>query len=356
MATVTIIFNDQQVDVLARFFETSDRQKGLAQLVRKALAEAEAGEQAQALQRPPPPKPAERVISAEHLILPGTGKAIEVRAGQVLRIEQVDGGQCGDLNLFSLHDRNESMHIGRTRAMEAGNSPSEGDIVWSKAPWERPLAVVRANTSRADLYFPYCSALLYRKYFGTSTHTNCQEIQHEAQREYGLMPYHLHESWNLFMYVDTKPDGSGRSIVRNQARPDDYIEFYALRDVLAVPNVCGDDLGKSSNYFLRPLKAVVLEGTPADAAHASEALSNGRASAAVDHSYDFPADPPIVDESYTPNFPHLPITQTHLNVEFSAEEHEKLRTVWNQELYPNDQGAALRDITMTWVTKQLGDW
>ncbi|KAK6207187.1 hypothetical protein LQW54_007388 [Pestalotiopsis sp. IQ-011] len=224
-------------------------------------------------------------------------------------------------------------------------SPAYIDIV-TRCKTSLFTRIVRANTSRADLYFPYCSALLYRKYFGTSTHTNCQEIQHEAQREYGLLPYHLHESWNLFMYVDTKPDGSGRSIVRNQARPDDYIEFYALRDVLAAPNVCGDDLGKSSNHFLRPLKAVVLEGTPADAAHASDALGVGRASAAADHSYDFPADPPIVDESYTPNFPYLPTGQTHLNVELSAEEHEKLRTVWNQELYPNDEGAALRDITM----------
>lgn len=356
MATIHTVFNDQQVDVLAQFFDGQDRQKALAQVVRRALAEAEPGEQGPAKRGPPPPKPAERTVIAEHLIRPGTGKAIEVRAGQVIRIEQTEGGQCGDLNMFSLGDRNESMHIGRTRAMEAGNSPTEGDIVWSKAPWERPLAVVRANTSRTDLYFPYCSALLYRKYFGTSTHTNCQEIQHEAQREYGLAPYNLHESWNLFMYVDDKRADGSRSIVRNEARPDDYIEFYALRDILAVPNVCGDDLGKSSNYFLRPLKAVVLQGIPADAEHASGALGRGRAHAAADHPYDIPAAPPVRDESYVPNYPYLPIKQTDLTLELSAEEHERLKKVWNQELYPNDEGAALRDVTMTWVTKQLGDW
>src|SRR3954454_10056564 len=48
---------------------------------------------------------------------PGTGKAIEARAGQVLRVEQIEGGQCVDLNVFSLHDYRECMHVGRIRTL-----------------------------------------------------------------------------------------------------------------------------------------------------------------------------------------------------------------------------------------------
>ncbi|EXF78098.1 hypothetical protein CFIO01_12342 [Colletotrichum fioriniae PJ7] len=355
MASFNVVFNDQQIDVLSRFFTSGSRQEALAELVQRALAEAKAGEQRTPARRSPPPKPTERPVVAEYLIQPGTGKAIEVRAGQVLRIEQVEGGQCGDLNLFSLDDRNEAMHVGRTRAMEAGNSPKAGDIVWSKAPWERPLAVLRASTTQTDLYFPYCSALLYRKYFGTSTHTNCQQIQHEAQREYGLAPYNIHESWNLFMYVDMDPKG-GRSIERNPAHPEDYIEFYALRDILAIPNVCGDDLGKSSNYSLSPLKAIVLTGVSDDANHANDALGRVNASSAANHPYNFPAEPPVRDDSYVPNFPFLPISQTVVAVELNSEQIDKLESVRNKELYPNSPAAALRDVVMTWLCKQVGDW
>ena len=33
----------------------------------------------------------------------GTGKTIELLRGQILRIEQISGGQCVDFNCFNLH-------------------------------------------------------------------------------------------------------------------------------------------------------------------------------------------------------------------------------------------------------------
>ena len=44
-----------------------------------------------------------RQIISEFTLEPGTGKAIELLKGQILRIEQVEGGQCADFNAFNLH-------------------------------------------------------------------------------------------------------------------------------------------------------------------------------------------------------------------------------------------------------------
>ena len=46
---------------------------------------------------------------------PGTGKAIELLRGEILRIEQIEGGQCVDFNCFNLHDYKEFMHTGHTQ-------------------------------------------------------------------------------------------------------------------------------------------------------------------------------------------------------------------------------------------------
>ena len=46
----------------------------------------------------------ERKIIQQLVIEPGTGKALEVLRGQMLRIEQVEGAQCADFNCFNLHD------------------------------------------------------------------------------------------------------------------------------------------------------------------------------------------------------------------------------------------------------------
>ena len=48
-----------------------------------------------------------RTVIAEYVLEPGTGKAIELLKGQILRVEQVEGGQCADFNCFNLHDYKE---------------------------------------------------------------------------------------------------------------------------------------------------------------------------------------------------------------------------------------------------------
>ena len=71
---------------------------------------------------------ADRRILHELTIEPGTGKALEVLRGQILRIEQVVGGQCADFNCFNLHDYKEFMHTGRIRHLH-GLHPGKGDFL-----------------------------------------------------------------------------------------------------------------------------------------------------------------------------------------------------------------------------------
>ena len=105
-------------------------------------------------------------IIFEHVIAPGTGKALEVRAGQILRIEQVEGGQCVDFNCFNLNDYKEFMHCGRTRTVH-GFNPSRGTFMWSAPPRERAMLYILADTyGRNDVLFPRCSAYVYESEIG----------------------------------------------------------------------------------------------------------------------------------------------------------------------------------------------
>ncbi|WP_306209876.1 DUF1989 domain-containing protein [Actinoplanes sp. RD1] len=196
-------------------------------------------------------------VRAEHVLAPGTGKAVEVRAGEVLTVTQILGHQCVDLNVFTLADRHERLHVGRTRGI-AGTHPGAGDVLWSNTPWERPIAVILRSTARTDTTFPFCSRLIYSAFFGMHGRTNCEQIQQEAQREYGLLPWEMHESLNLFMSTENGV------IQRNTARPGDHIAFLALHDLLMIPNVCGDDLTNCSNFGLRPVRVTVMAATADD--------------------------------------------------------------------------------------------
>ena len=140
-----------------------------------------------------------RTIVSEFTIEPGTGKAIELLKGQILRVEQVEGGQCADFNCFNLHDYKEYMHCGRTRTVH-GFHPTKGAFLWSAPPRERAMLYILEDTvGENDVLFPRCSAYVYEASYGFAVHTNCHDIQAEAQREYGLTPDDVHDSFNLFM-------------------------------------------------------------------------------------------------------------------------------------------------------------
>ena len=101
---------------------------------------------------------------------------------------------------FNLHDYREFIHVGRTRTLH-GINPSTGDVPLVRAAARarddvhrrptRPASTTRCSRAAAPT--------MYESVHGFAEHTNCADIQAEAQREYGLTPDDVHDSFNLFM-------------------------------------------------------------------------------------------------------------------------------------------------------------
>ena len=290
-----------------------------------------------------------RQVLAEWTLLPGTGKAIELRAGQVLRIEQVEGGQCVDFNAFNLHDYKEFMHCGRTRTVH-GFCPTTGDFLWSAPPRERAMLYILKDTvGRNDVLFPRCSAYVYESAYGFAQHTNCHDIQAEAQREYGLTPDDVHDSFNLFMYTEVQAGGTVK-ITRQDTHAGDHVDLLALMDVLAVPNVCGADVMRTSNFFLKSIKVTVLQASAEDLAAvpalprlASQRTPADFRNAAIKSDRALRADP-----GYVPQFLGTVLEVTDIEVELSDEDMAALQAYEHTRLYREDLGAALRDVFFSW--------
>ena len=280
---------------------------------------------------------------------PGTGRAIELRKGQVLRIEQIKGGQCVDFNCFNLHDYREFMHTGRTRT-EHGINPGPGDFMWSAPPRERPMIYILADTVHCnDVMYPRCSPFLFENSFGFHTHTNCHDIQSEAQREYGLTPDDVHDSFNLFM--NTGVDAAGKLFIKRQrSKPGDHVELLALIDVLAVPNVCGTDVMRTSNFSLKPVRISVRTGTAAELAKAPERkrLPSQRTVAdfkvkAIRAERELSRDP-----SYRPEFVNVPIQIKDVDVVLDASDYRLLQGLKSTKVYGDTDADVLRDIVFSW--------
>ena len=195
---------------------------------------------------------------------PVTGKAIPVHKGEVLRIEQVDGGQCVDFNAFNMKDYKETLDCGFTRSFQSFD-PRRGEFIWTNAPRGRPMFAILAMAESCDLDIAghRCNRIAQELTWGLVDHPNCQDTFAEAIREYGLTPDDVHDSFNL--WFSTEIDNTGRVRFKwNPAKPRDAVEFLALFDVLSVPAICGiGDMAGCNNYRVdASIRVQVYEASP----------------------------------------------------------------------------------------------
>jgi len=291
----------------------------------------------------------DRPVIAEFVLQPGCGKAIEMRRGMILRIEQIEGGQCVDFNCFNLHDYKEFFHTGRTRHMH-GLHPSKGNFLWSAPPRERPMMYIMEDTAGTnDILYPRCSGFLYEYHYGLATHTNCHDMQAEAQREYGLTPDDVHDSFNFFMH--TGIDSRGRPfIARQKSKKGDYVELLAVIDVLAVPNVCGADIMATSDFAFKPIRVTLLQGSEADLDTVPDwpKMANQRTPDDF-RQKKIKADRELRrDTSYRSEFTNVPIRVTDLSVTLNDTEAAALDALKQTGLYGEGDGEVLRYVFFSW--------
>jgi uncharacterized protein len=294
---------------------------------------------------------AERKVVFEHVMEPGTGKAVAVLRGQILRIEQLADGQCADFNAFNLHDYKEYFHTGRTRHLH-GLHPKEGDMLWSAPPRERPmLTIVRDTVGTNDVLYPRCTGFLYEFQFGFEQHTNCHDILAESIREYGLTPDDVHDSFNFWMH--TGVDEHDRPYIKRMlAEPGDYVELIAQFDVLAVPNVCGADIFSTSNFELKPLKLQVLEATeeerekwllPEERRYRNQQTVDDFIQKEIKATREL-----VLDPGYEPQWPVYPIVKQRVEVDLSDDEYALVERLQANGNFGKTDGDVVRHAFFSW--------
>lgn len=179
-----------------------------------------------------------------------TGRAWEVRAGQVCRIVAVDGAQVGDFNCWNRHNPAERLWAARTRQLQAAHVTSY-DRLWSCLPFLRPLLTFTADTldygvdqhgGRChDLLGTRCDPYVNRMLTGEDFDYHCHSNLVRAVLPYGLGESDVHDVLNVFQVTGLVEDRYFMS--PSPARPGDYLEFFAEIDLLCALSACpGGDL------------------------------------------------------------------------------------------------------------------
>lgn len=191
-----------------------------------------------------------RTLAQELTVPIRSGRAWELRAGQVCRIVAVEGPQVGDFNCWNRHNPRERMWAARTRQLQAAHVTTY-DRLWSTLPYLRPMLTITTDTldygedefgGRChDLLGTRCDPYVNRLLTGADFDHHCHSNLVRAVLPYRLTEFDVHDVLNVFQV--TGLTGDCYFMGASPARRGDFLEFFAEIDLLCALSACpGGDL------------------------------------------------------------------------------------------------------------------
>jgi uncharacterized protein len=184
---------------------------------------------------------ADRPASARRILPAREGIAVPLRAGERLRITNLEGGQVVDAWAVARSDPREYLSMEHTRVALSRLIPRVGDGLYSSC--RRPLLTLLEDTSPGvhDTLMAACDRERYRLLGVDGHHANCADNFRRALAERGVEPDRVPAPLNLFMNIAWHEDGS-LDFLPSLARAGDHVMLAAEADVAVVLSACPMDL------------------------------------------------------------------------------------------------------------------
>ncbi len=162
----------------------------------------------------------------EYVIEPCSGAAIDVAKGQLVTVEDTEGGQVVDFFAHAEGDPMEFLSPGVTVDCNESLRIREGDTLYSNL-YHPMFTVVSDDVGEHDLIHPCCRREMYDFFYGNGDgHPNCLD---NINRSLGTSHPVIHP-FNLFMHTAIESDGSIH-VLRPLSKPGDTIVLRALMDM-----------------------------------------------------------------------------------------------------------------------------
>jgi uncharacterized protein YcgI (DUF1989 family) len=181
---------------------------------------------------------------------PQTGTAFELRAGQNLRVTDLEGEQVADLIAFNLTDKAEWLSSGRSIDYANRIYLTKGDILYSNR--SRPMfTILEDDVGRHDFLLTPCSPDTFRIiYKNEKNHPSCFENLATSLARFGIAPDSIPTTLNIFMNVEIDADGALK-ILPPRSKAGDSIVLRAEMDLVVGLTACSAEM--SNNYRFKPI-------------------------------------------------------------------------------------------------------
>jgi uncharacterized protein YcgI (DUF1989 family) len=187
-----------------------------------------------------------------------SGEAIEVKKGEILRVEDIDGGQVADFVCFSLNDHAERFSQSKTRIRNWSKEVTTGSVLVSNRDNEM-FTIIADTVGVHDIFFCQCHSYVYEEIYKVGPRNGCYENLSAAVISYGISSDDLPDPFNMFMYTGIKENGE-LFVGASPSKQGDYIELRAEMDCLAAVSACADDISDCNNKLCTRIQLSVSGG------------------------------------------------------------------------------------------------
>jgi uncharacterized protein YcgI (DUF1989 family) len=180
--------------------------------------------------------PSRTPLPPVNIVVPaGESRAIDIKAGQILRIEAKNDGAVASMFGFSRTNPDIFMSVHHTRVFSNSYVLQAGMRIVSNR--RRALMVLGKDTSGThDLLLP-ASTSAYLSAQGYTGQTGCVESVNAVVAACGLTPPKLPDPINLFMHVELYQDGRIEPLP-NTTRAGDFVACRVVADMVFIVSAC----------------------------------------------------------------------------------------------------------------------
>lgn len=181
---------------------------------------------------------------------PQTGTAFELRAGQLLRVIDLEGEQVADLTAFNHSEKAEWLSSGRSIDYANRIYLTKGDILYSNR--SRPMfTIVEDDVGRHDFLLTPCSPETFQIiYQNAKYHPSCFENLATSLARFGIGPDLIPTTLNIFMNVEIEQTGTLK-ILPPRSKAGDSIILRAEMGLIVGLTACSAEM--SNNYRFKPI-------------------------------------------------------------------------------------------------------
>jgi uncharacterized protein YcgI (DUF1989 family) len=195
-----------------------------------------------------------RSSSRRRRLRPQSGVAFPLRAGETLRVIDVEGEQVADLIAFANGD-DEWLSSGRTIDYNGTIRLTAGHVLYSNRSTAM-LTIVADTVGCHDFLFAPCSPEMFERLYGFEPgHPSCFRNLADNLAHFGIAEDRIPTTFNIFMNAEIGASGEIK-VLPPLSKAGDYIELRAEIDLVVGLTACSAEL--SNNWRFKPIEYEVV--------------------------------------------------------------------------------------------------